>query len=91
MNEEEKKAIEQLKYMNEDGCEKCVYGEDKTCINCWEAHKEIILNLIEKQNKKLKEIEAIVDTTPYVAYTSYGDILYESDEILEIIRSDGNE
>jgi hypothetical protein len=56
MNEEEKKALEQLKYMNEDGCEKCVYGEDKTCINCWEAHKEIILNLIEKQDKMINEM-----------------------------------
>lgn len=81
MNEEEKKAIEILK--NKRPSEQMLIS-GKMCV-------DIILNLTEKQNKKLKEIEAIVDTTPYVAYTSYGDILYESDEILEIIRSDGNE
>ena len=59
MNDEEKKALEQLKYMNEDGCEKCVYGEDKTCINCWEAHKEIILNLIEKQDKIINKYKTV--------------------------------
>lgn len=81
MNDEEKKAIEILK--NKRPSEQMLIS-GKMCV-------DIILNLTEKQNKKLKEIEAIVDTTPYVAYTSYGDILYESDEILEIIRSDGNE
>lgn len=45
---------------------------------------------IENQElkRKLKEIEEIVDTRPYVAYTLYGDLLYESDEILEIIRGE---
>lgn len=64
MNDEEKKALEQLKYMNEDGCEKCVYGEDKTCINCWEAHKEIILNLIEKQDKMINEMAEMLVKVP---------------------------
>lgn len=45
----------------------------------------------EKLKNKLEEIKEIVDTRPYVAYTDYGDILYESDEILEIIRGGENE
>lgn len=38
--------------------------------------------------RKLKKIETIIDTTPYVAYTLYGDLLYEGDEILKIIRGE---
>lgn len=41
-----------------------------------------------KLENKLKKIEELVDTKPYVAYTNYGELLYEGDEILEIIRGE---
>lgn len=48
-----------------------------------------IENLI-KENKELKEkivkIKDLCNTKPYVAYTLYGDLLYESDEILELLE-----
>jgi len=60
-----------------------------------QTEARVTLRLIRKLQKgnqvltrKLKEIETIVDTTPYVAYTLYGDLLYESDEILKIIRGE---
>lgn len=42
----------------------------------------------QKLKRKLKEIETIVDTRPYVAYNFYGNILYESDEILKILKGE---
>lgn len=48
-----------------------------------------IENLIQ-ENKELKEkinkIKDLCDTKPYVAYTLYGDLLHESDDILEILK-----
>lgn len=50
---------------------------------------QAIENLI-KENKELKEkivkIKDLCNTKPYVAYTLYGDLLYESDEILELLE-----
>lgn len=56
MTDKEEKAVEQFKYMNEEGCEKCVYEDDKTCVDCFDNHREILLNLIEKQDKIINEI-----------------------------------
>ncbi len=52
---------------------------------------EAIMKIADERDlykKIINEIEKLVDTKPYVAYTLYGDILYESDEILEIIRNE---
>ena len=55
MSEEEKKAIEQFKEINlEDcSCEKCLYQEIEECHGCPTMIKEILLNLIEKQDKMI--------------------------------------
>ena len=55
MSEEEKKAIEQFKEINlEDcSCEKCLYQEIEECHGCPTMIKEILLNLIEKQDEMI--------------------------------------
>ena len=58
MSEEEKKAIEQFKEINlEDcSCEKCLYQEIEECHGCPTMIKETILNLIEKQYRKIEKV-----------------------------------
>ena len=59
MSEEEKKAIEQFKEINlEDcSCEKCLYQEIEECHGCPTMIKEILLNLIEKQQDKIENVK----------------------------------
>ena len=58
---EEKKAIEQLKHTEFDiyeyCCRECVFkdNENKTCIDCHDKMKNILLNLIEKQQKEIEK------------------------------------
>jgi len=84
MTEEEKEELQELINLLYNG-HISQYGKRKL---------EKYIDKLQKENQelknKLKEIEEIVDTRPYVAYTDYGDLLYESDEILEIIRGGEN-
>ena len=97
MSKEERKAIEYLKarlYGN-TGCE---------FIDVAQKDLRIFLNLIEKQQKELnkekeknKELEnkikavlELIDTKPYTAYTLYGDILYDDENIREILEERRN-
>ena len=41
----------------------------------------------QKKNKKIEEIIERLEAKPYTAYTLYGDILYESDEIVQMLQS----
>ena len=63
MSEEEKKAIEQFKEINlEDcSCEKCLYQEIEECRGCPTMIKEILLNLIEKQDKMIDYMAEIIE------------------------------
>lgn len=61
MTEKEEKAVKQLSFTQFNiysyGCYECVYSEDKekNCINCHNEMKDIILNLIQKQQKALEQ------------------------------------
>lgn len=81
MSEEEQEAIEYIKAFQKD-----LYGaSDK---NLMAIYIDRVWNYIDKLQKKLNKIENLINTSPYVAYTSYGDILYESDDILEILKGE---
>lgn len=43
-------------------------------------------NIIEKQSKEIEEIIERLEAKPYTAYTLYGDILHESDEIAQMLK-----
>lgn len=59
---------------------------------CIEAHQGL-LDLYQKEKEKNKEYEnkiksvlELIDTKPYTAYTLYGDILYEDENIRELLE-----
>ena len=61
MTEEEKKAVEQYKNINfetyEYTCKNCAFEDEKReiyCSDCCETNKNIILNLIQKQEKEIQ-------------------------------------
>ena len=51
-------------------------------------------NKIKKKNKelenKIKGVLELIDTKPYTAYTLYGDILYDDEDIREILEERRN-
>lgn len=50
---------------------------------------ETLLTAYEKEKEKNKELEKIIqilEAKPYTAYTLYGDILHESDEIAQMLK-----
>lgn len=54
-----------------------------------------LLDLYNKEKEKNKELEDKInkvldklENEPYVAYTFYGDILHESDEIINILKGE---
>ena len=51
----------------------------------YEDIKELFV-IIEKYKHKIEQIIQILEGRPYVAYTLYGDILHESDEIAEMLK-----
>lgn len=42
--------------------------------------------MTKKEKEEIKYIIDILEAKPYTAYTLYGDILHESDEIAEKLR-----
>ena len=51
----------------------------------YEDIKELFA-IIEKYKHKIEETIQILEARPYVAYTLYGDILHESDEIAQMLK-----
>lgn len=47
---------------------------------------EFILTMFLKQQKEIEKIIQILEAKPYTAYTLYGDILHESDEIAQMLK-----
>lgn len=90
MSEEEKKAIKELKEFaySQNGCFSA--GNAKKIINLIEKLQKELEQEKEK-NKELKEriLKAlnILDTKPYTAYTLYGDILHENENVIEILSN----
>lgn len=86
MNKEE--AIKQLKKHKQEIDKQYISSRYSKAI-------EVALNLIQKQDKTIdKMAEKInqaldkLENEPYVAYTFYGDILHESDEIINILKGE---
>lgn len=55
-----------------------------------------ILDLYQKEKEKNKKYEnkikavlELIDTKPYTAYTLYGDILYDDENIRELLEKEG--
>lgn len=46
----------------------------------------ILIQIIEKQSKEIERIIERLEAKPYTAYTLYGDILHESDEIARMLK-----
>lgn len=62
-----------------------------------EFHKDEMKNLLNKEREKNKELEnkikavlELIDTKPYTAYTLYGDILYDDENIREILEDNNH-
>lgn len=93
MNEEEKKAIEKILKEIIDNYEKYYAGSEEILPVISEDYRmtKIILNLIDKQQDRINKAIERLETRPYTAYTLYGDILYESDEIIKILKGEDNE
>lgn len=69
-----------------------IYGKNLTKDDIVE-YLCIIFALIKKQSKEIEEIKAKIEkiiqrleAKPYTAYTLYGDILHESDEIAQMLK-----
>lgn len=43
--------------------------------------------MTKKEKQEIEEIIERLETKPYTAYTLYGDILHESDEIAQMLKS----
>lgn len=95
MNEEEKKIIEAINDYIKKKEELGDLGDDFT-INFRDTKPlKILLNLIEKQQEEIKELnerikEALeeIDTGEYTAYTLYGDILFEDNDLVKILKGE---
>lgn len=95
MTEKEKKAIETLKDLNH-----AIKYSTNLMIPSDTKIFDVTLNLIEKQQKelnkekeknkeyenKIKAVLELIDTKPYTAYTLYGDILYDDENIRELLE-----
>lgn len=77
MNEQEKKTFKFLKDVYNLNFKSC------TIENC---DIKNIVNIIEKQSKEIEKIIQILEAKPYTAYTLYGEILHESDEIVQMLK-----
>ena len=42
--------------------------------------------MTKKEKQEIEKIIQILETKPYIAYTLYGDILHESDEIAQMLK-----
>lgn len=88
MNKEEKEAIEYIKFKTITGLETLQLEKDAKAIDMvlnyidkLQEENEILRNRIDRVLKKL-------DTGDYVAYTAYGDLLYEDIELIEILKGE---
>lgn len=89
--EKQSKEIEELKnitkfYNSFLGDEKIVIADKKFFVNGYFQENFVRKDKIKAKIEELEKIIQILEAKPYTAYTLYGDILHESDEIAQMLK-----